>query len=396
MIEKVNKDRSPFTPGNPVPVELFVGRKKQLEEINRFIKQSSSGKQENVFLAGDRGIGKSSMAAFLRYIASTKENMLAVHTFLGGVATLPEMVKGIFDEILKESKDETWFNKIKGLFGSYIQKIGLFGVSIDFAPPKKELDSLVGNFPQAIENLVKKMKADKKGLFIALDDINGLASKEEFANWYKSFADYVATHLPDFPVIIVLIGLPHNRDTLAKLQPSLMRIFRVVDIERLSDSEVKTFVKQAFEKTSIKVNQDAIDVIVRYSSGLPLLMHEIGDALYWSDNDRIIDEKDAYGGIVEAAEKVGKKYIDPKVARAIKSKRYKSILKKLAPGKILMSFTKKSIEAELNANEKKVFHNFLRRFRDLGIIEQDAEEGPGAYKFVNQIYAVYIFLQSNF
>ncbi|RKX17039.1 MAG: hypothetical protein DRP51_11525 [Candidatus Zixiibacteriota bacterium] len=274
--------------------------------------------------------------------------------------------------------------------------VGMVNTLPFFAPPKKELDSLVGNFPQAIENLIKKIKTDKKGLFIALDDINGLASKEEFANWYKSFADYVATHLPDFPVIIVIIGLPQNRDTLSNLQPSLMRIFRVIEIEKLSDSEVKTFVKQAFKKVSMKVDSVALDVIVRYSSGLPLLMHEIGDALYWSDNDGVIDENDVYGGIVEAAKKVGKKYIDPKVERAIKSKRYRSILKKLAPGKIRMSFTKKSIEAELNANEKKVFHNFLKRFRVLGIIELDTEEGPGAYRFVNQIYAVYNYLQSNF
>ena len=55
MNDKVN---SPFTPGNPVPVELFVGRHDKIKEIIRYIKQTSSGKQENVFLVGDRGIGK--------------------------------------------------------------------------------------------------------------------------------------------------------------------------------------------------------------------------------------------------------------------------------------------------------------------------------------------------
>ena len=55
-----NKENSPFTPGSTVPVELFVGRSEQIKELIRYVGQISSGKQENVFLAGDRGIGKSS------------------------------------------------------------------------------------------------------------------------------------------------------------------------------------------------------------------------------------------------------------------------------------------------------------------------------------------------
>jgi DNA replication protein DnaC len=66
---------SPFTPGSPVPVELFVGRSEQITEILRYVKQASSGKQENVFLTGDRGIGKSSLAAFLRYLVAAQQNL---------------------------------------------------------------------------------------------------------------------------------------------------------------------------------------------------------------------------------------------------------------------------------------------------------------------------------
>jgi len=56
------KEDSPFTPGSPVPVELFVGRVDQIKEILKYVNQSASGRQENVFFAGERGIGKSSLA----------------------------------------------------------------------------------------------------------------------------------------------------------------------------------------------------------------------------------------------------------------------------------------------------------------------------------------------
>lgn len=35
-----NKLDSPFTPGNPVPVDLFVGRIEKIKEILRYINQS--------------------------------------------------------------------------------------------------------------------------------------------------------------------------------------------------------------------------------------------------------------------------------------------------------------------------------------------------------------------
>jgi len=389
-----NKEYSPFTPGSPVPVELFVGRIEQIEKVIGYVDQTSHGKQENVFLSGERGIGKSSLASFLRSIVSTRKNMLGLHVFLGGVSTLEEMVGHIFEQLLKEAKGQTWFSKISQFFGSYIQELGLFGVSVSFAPSKKELNGLVRNFPEALDNLLKKIREEKRGLFIALDDINGLAEKEEFANWYKSFVDKVATQFPNFPVFVILIGLPEKRVLLSQLQPSLMRIFRVVEIEKLSDGEVKYFLSSAFEKVKIKVENDAIDLMVKYSSGLPILMHEIGDAIFWIDEDGIIDNNDALTGIIEAAENIGRKYLDTKVYNAIRSENYKSILRKLATMPLSRYFTKRDVESKLNEKEKKVFHNFLRRIRELGIIESDLEKGKGSYRFVNEIYPVYIWMEA--
>ena len=87
------------------------------------------------------------------------------------------------------------------------QEIGLFGVSVSFSPPKKGLAELSRNFPQALNSLLERMADHARGLFIALDDINGLAENPEFANWYKSFADQVAIRYDHFPVLMMLIGL---------------------------------------------------------------------------------------------------------------------------------------------------------------------------------------------
>ncbi len=51
-----------------------------------------------------------------------------------------------------------------------------------------------------------------------------------------------------------------------------------------------------------------MSLIVRLSGGFPMLMHEVGDAVFWSDTDNQIDSTDAVSGVVEAAEVVGRKF----------------------------------------------------------------------------------------
>lgn len=386
------KENSPFTPGNPAPVELFVGRVEQIEEILRYVRQTSSGRQENVFLAGERGIGKSSLAAFLRHLVG-RENFLAIHVFVGGVTDLEELVRRIFEQILKETNKQTWFDEISGFFGKYVKQVDLFGISVSFNPPQEDLEGLVRNFPEALKNIMEKIKNEKMGLFIVLDDINGISETPEFANWYKSFVDDVATHYTDFPAFIMPIGIPEIRDMLSEHQPSLMRIFRVVDIDKLSDKEVNEFFKKTFGKANIEVESEAMEIMTRFSSGLPIFMHEIGDAVFWSDDDGIISEDDASSGIIDAAERIGKKYLDPKIYRAIRSEQYRSILRRLGERPI-NRFLKSEIESKLNGKEKKVFNNFLRKMRELGIIVSDMEGGRGSYKFVNELYRVYIGMES--
>jgi len=388
------KEESPFTPGSPVPVELFVGREEQIKEIFRYLNQTEKGRLENIFLSGERGIGKSSLGKFVREWAEEKKNFLTVHVFLGGVTTLEELVRKIFEGILKETKKENWFDKISGLFGKYIKDVGLFGVSVGFNPPRDRLKEIVNNFPEALHNIIVKINTEKNGILIVLDDINGISKESDFANWYKSFADTIATHYDKFPVLLMPVGLPEIRDQLGDFQPSLLRIFRVIEIKKLSEEEVEGFFKKSFDKVNLRVDPQALKNMVRASSGLPILMHEIGDAVFWINEDNVIDSNDTLFGILTATDNIGKKYIDPKVYRAIKSPRYISILRKLSKIEFGYMFKRKEIMPYLNEKEKKAFDNLLKKLRETGIIILDGERGRGAYKFTNFLYYMYMLLES--
>ena len=390
-----NPDRNPFTPGSPVPPHLFVGRTQQLQEVTRYIDQAAAGRLQNVFLSGDRGMGKSSFAAYLRQIAIVRNNMVGVHTYLGGVTSLEDLVRHVLDGVLRETREQDWFERISGLFGDRIQQVGMFGVSVKFDPPREDLTVLARNFPDALGNLVAGISEKKSGLLLVLDDINGLADTPDFAHWYKSFADSVATHFGHFPVLVLVVGTADKRDALATQQPSLMRVFQPVDIPRLGDGEVEGFFVKAFDGVEMEIEDDAMRMLVQYSSGLPILMQEIGAGVYWGTSDAVIRRPDAMSGLVLAAENVGKKYLDPVFYRTVRSDRYRSIVRKIARESFGSQFTRNDVMGRLDKNELMVFDNLLRRLRELGIVEQDVGEGRGAYRFVNMLYPVYMYMESS-
>jgi nucleoside-triphosphatase THEP1 len=387
------KEYSPFTPGNPVPKEFFVGREKQIKEIVKYAGQVAGGKMENIFLSGNRGIGKSSLASVLRYYFQEEKNFLGLHVFLGGVDDLSELVRRVFENIYIASNKKKWFSKISGYFGNHVEKVGLFGIDVTFKPTDKALAEIVKNFPKALYNITEKIKNDKEALFIILDDINGFCKKPEFANWYKSFVDYVATHRLEMPVFMMLIGLPEIRDALSEHQPSLLRIFRVVETGALDDREVSDFFDKAFSSVDIRVEKKATQIMTMFSNGLPILMHEIGDAAFWNVTGDIVTFDIAQEGILEAADRIGKKYLDPKVYRTIRSERYRAILRKIGED-LRFGFHKSDIVKKLKEKEQKVFDNFLKRMIDLGIVIKDIEKGRGYYKFLNDLYPVYLWLES--
>ena len=394
MATTVSKDASPFTPGSPVPAELFAGRTQQVQEVDNYLKQTASGRQENVFLTGDRGIGKSSFASIVRQMAGVNHDMVGVHAFLGGVTTLEELARRILEELIREGWDQPWYSRISNLLGDHVRKVGLLGISIEFRPSTDDLTLLARRFPEILGEFVARIVEDKRGALIILDDINGLADNDVFANWYKSVVDQIATQFGPYPALIMLSGLPERRDQLSVQQPSLMRVFRIVELERLSDEEVEDFFERAFGEAGMSVNADAMRIMVEYSSGLPVMMQEIGDATFWADSDGEVTRRDAVSGISEAAINVGRKYMDPSIYRAMRSDRYRAIIRKMSSDSIQPAFTRQQIKSRVSDEEFRVFGNLLRRLRELGVVENDPEGGRGAYKYTNRIYPVYMWMES--
>lgn len=392
---EINIKESPFSPGRPVQPEYFVARIKEIQRLERAIRQTVSGRNENIFITGQRGIGKSSLAMFIRSLAEKEYNLIGSHCYLGGVRSLDEMMGVTFQKLLQDCTDKSLFESLRKIFDDYIAGLKLFGMGIEFTKDRSKLHTLTDNFLPALRKIYDEAKKNgKKGLILILDDLNGISDVPQFSQFLKSRVDELATSDKPLPILLILVGLPERRDELIKHQPSVARIFDVIDLPPMSNSESEDFFMNMFNVQNITVTSEALSLMVSRFGGFPMLMHEVGDAVFWQDSDGQIDLSDARQGITEAARNVGRKYIGAQVSNVLRNKTYSSILlrmgKKLPIG---ATFKRQELlKQKASEKERKNLDNFLNKTKKLGIMK-DADV-RGEYTFVNPLYHLYIWYEA--
>ena len=388
----MSPETSPFSPGQPVSPEFFVGRSGEIERLRDLVRRSARGKISVGFVSGERGIGKSSLAAFVRHLTEHDSDAVGCHVHLGGVSDVPQMLRQILNRLLNESIDKPWRRQVTSFLGNRVQPAGPFGASMDLNLTRDELENLAEHFVPSIKNLLSTLPEPKRTIFLVLDDINGLATSEMFANWLKSSVDEFATSATKSGLCILVVGLEEKRRELLSSQPSLARVFDVIDIAPWTDEEVFEFYEQSFKSGGATMSRRSMQGMVSYTGGLPVLAHEIGDAVWRTARAKEIERYEVVEGIILAATVTGAKHLEPTIRKALQSDRYRSILRTISE-EVQASFRRSDVLARLDRENKPVLENFLRRMKEIGVIESDPEV-RGGYCFPNRLYALYFNMDS--
>lgn len=388
-----NKGKSPFYPGQPVPIEFFIGRINEINRVIRALGQINLGKPQYIFLSGEYGIGKSSFAGFIRDYAE-KNSILGVHVLLGGSSTLEDVATRTVKSVIEShAYEHAYFEKIRNLLAKYIGKQDLFGLSINLEVLKADGPGISQGYLPFLRQLFERLnETGIKGIMLILDEINGITASPDFAHFLKGLVDENALSKNPLPLLLMLCGTDERRREMIQQHQPIERIFDVVEVKPMNDAEMVDFFTKTFGSVGMKVNPETLTHLCHYSEGFPKLMHIIGDTIFWMDQDGIIDNDDAIDGIMVSAEDIGKKFVDPQVYNALWSKDYRSILAKLAKEKFDLSFLKSNVEEGLSTTEKKKFNNFLQRMKKLNVLRSGGESGE--YVFNSRLVQLYIRLKS--
>ncbi len=267
------------------------------------------------------------------------------------------------------------------------------GTGFSLKNEKKLIQDVKNNFANFLNQTCENLP-EGYGIFILIDDINGLSDNIEFTNWYKGFFETIDFNEEYVPAIFTWISYPKEFDNLCDINESFSRMFQLIEIDKLEDDEIEEFFKDTFKEFNFEfIDEKSLSSLVYYSWGMPLIMQQIGDSVFWNAQDDFkITEEIAITGIINAAEEIGKKQIRSKLNK-IRSEHYEDILIRLGKHR-LMTFQKSEVKKLLNPNEARVFDRFLLQAKELNILESIGRENSGEYAFVNRLYFTYFMIMS--
>jgi len=330
-------------------------------------------------------------------VAEDSHGMHCIHAYLGGAKDLADVARMILEATVKSGAlHPSRSQSIRTLLAKYVGKQSLFGVTLDLTALKADAPQLAS--ASAILSFLSEVRTrlgglDLRGVVLILDEINGITSNPAFAHFIKGVVDENAMSASPLPLFLILCGVEERRREMIDLHPPLDRVFDlVIDIEEMPEQDTKNFFDHAFQSVGMSVLPSALTKLAFYSAGLPKVMHSIGEAAFWAEQDGVVDDKDVTRAVIAAADDIGKKFVDQQVLKTVRSKLYLSTLEKIAEiDPIELTFKKSDVVPLLTQEEKKTFDNFLQKMKQLGVIRSGV--GQGEYAFVVRMVRVYLWLQ---
>ena len=275
---------SPFEPGRPVSPRKFKGR---LNDVNKILRQIPrvihEGKPEHFFITGKKGMGKTSFVKHVARRAKDDYNMVPIYMRNEGGTTTEELIRLLLDALFREINTESFGKKIIKLFADNINEIKFAGSGVSLKDHPEIVENIKKNFVNFMITICDNLN-DDQGVFIVIDDINGLSDNLEFTNWYKGVMETLVFQEYNIPVVFTLISYPNEFDNFVNINESFARMFQPIEIDNLDNHDIEDFFKSSFEEVEIEFDDgfNSLEPMVYFSWGMPLIMQQIGDSVFWN------------------------------------------------------------------------------------------------------------------
>lgn len=244
--------------------QRFSGRKKQLEQGTELLLS-----KDHIFIYGNRGIGKSSLARQLEIIASGKKDLLqsiesdlANHNFdyITCFFVRDSSVRNINQLLYRLLIDESALAKWSELAG--LNELGVYDLDGGLNP------KLVSDF---WHHASKISELTKDGLAIFIDEFELIDDHSGFASLIKANPT---------KCIFIITGIGKTEQELVRDHESIKRQLSTgtLRVPNMSEEELSIIVSKAQEylNNEITFNIDAVDKLVKLVNGHPYLLHLIG------------------------------------------------------------------------------------------------------------------------
>ncbi len=263
-----------LTPSKEIvqPDRLF-GRDGHLLQIERAFK--SDGR--NVFIFGDRGIGKTSVARTAATVNSLPDEQ-HIYVLCGQNSSFGDVMQSIGNRVVPLAKRLKPRRVAGGL------KFGYAGASIG---GDLSSEPLVGipkptNVMEALDILAFVAQQRKGRTVVVVDEFDRMSSEIDkilFAELIKNLPTQ------DINLRFIFCGIGHTVDEILGAHPSAGRYFEPIHLERIHHNFLWDIIKAVSQKTNVEVPYNMLMRIGIVSDGFPHFVHLIGQCLFHAIND---------------------------------------------------------------------------------------------------------------
>jgi hypothetical protein len=389
---------------------MFVGRLPEIGKIEKAITQTNANRTQSFLLLGERGIGKTSLLNYVKYIAegyininNSKMNFLVIELDLSKDTTQIGLIKKIELSLKRKLATSEHTRKLFSDVWNFITKIEAAGVKVNNAKDI-DLEIFFEEFSYSIADTVIRLTNPEKttrfdatydGVLIIIDEADNASAELDLGSFVKLLTERLQKEGTE-KLMFGISGLPKTKDILLNSHPSSIRIFEELHLERLTKTEIRQVLKSVQVENSrlngheLVINEDAENLLIEFSEGFPHFIQQYGySAFEISDSHTIRLENVVFGAFDKngALECIGNKYYHADFYHKIKADNYRRVL-------IIMSdhldgwVTKKQISEKFDGSAA-VLTNALKALQDRNIII--GKRGTrGTYKLLDKGFAWWI------
>ena len=286
--------RKIFTPFSPIKSSEFLsGREDEIACV--YSSLNTPGQHSLIY--GERGIGKTSLANVISFLASRS---LRYKTFLKKCFADDTFVSIVSGMLLSKGYDSDCVELVRETSENGSAKIGLNFLSASLGSTRKRHEKLCRERVFSSPAWVAEVLKDERFLLVLdeVDVLNNDLEKEKIAIFMKHLSDL------DSQLKILIVGISSTGRDLVKNHKSLERCMNEIYLKPIKISALQNIIHAGARKLQIKFDEQVIDDIVDISGGYPHFVHLI--ALKCAEtavinNRREVSLTDLAGGLSSAS-----------------------------------------------------------------------------------------------
>ena len=381
---------NPFNPQSPVDPNFFVGRKEALKDLHIYMQESLEGRRINtIFIRGDRGIGKTSLAKYFRVICEKTLGITSFYLLLNERkenVTGKDFVLAILEKIIEaKSSERNFLKKLQSISG-YLE-------SIDLGIIKLKLREVIKNSPDDTRELLiflDKINTNFKnegssGLLVILDEIENLESKESIVNFTRTISDISDELRIDKKIVFIMCGSIETYEQVHNIDGRIGDFLKIIDVSELNQEEVKEFYRKTFSTLQCHISDKALNLLAGYCSGYPQIMQRVGYEVFKNlnlrDKPSNIDLPEASIGINEASKSWAKSHLLKINYEDITDRRFKLLAHVLRKIETDLYFSENRLKIEIpNKDEFQSVLDAIKLLESSGILRNGKQEGEWNFK----------------